>query len=191
MKSHRNFSFALIAAIALCASSFAFSKDNNGSNPTNPASAIASGGNGYAGAAAGAVSGSLSSSNSSVYGSQQSYDANNIDITSGTGNSRALGIAFAAPASTLVPAAVGCTRTNSQAVSLVFGLLSSSESKQTDSRLCIFIQMRDRATENCQFATAAKWDQRIEKELFPNEEPTPLDPNVKNLAPTVCHQANN
>lgn len=189
MKSSNRFSFALIAAIALCASSFSFAKDNN--NGTNSNSAAVSGSSSNAGAAAGAISGALSSSNSSVYGSQQSYDANNIDITSGTGNSRALGIAFAAPAYTTVPGAVGCARTNSQAVSLVFGLLSSSESKQTDSRLCIMIQMRDRAHEACQFATAAKWDARIVKEMFPDEQPEPVNTALKNLDPSVCHPANN
>ena len=187
MKSNRPAILAAIAISLLACSVSSFAKDNNGNNPTNPANASASGGNGYSGAAAGAVSGSLSSSNSSVYGSQQSYDANNIDISTGAGNSRALGIAFAAPAYTQVPAAAGCARTNSNAISIVFGFISHSQSVQSDSRLCIMMQMRDRAHEACQFKSAAQWDYRIFKELFPNEEAPAIDAEVKNYSADICH----
>ncbi len=189
MKSNRSSILAAIAISILAFSVSSFAKDNNGNNPTNPASASASGGNGYAGAIAGSVSasGSVASSNSSVYGSQQSYDANNIDISTGAGNSRALGIAFAAPAYTQVPAAAGCARTNSNAISIVFGFISHSQSVQSDSRLCIMMQMRDRAHEACQFKSAAQWDYRIFKELFPNEEAPAVDAELKNYSAEICH----
>lgn len=182
MKSSNRFSFALVAAIALCASSFSFAKDNNGGGKPDTGSSTAYGGSGYSAAGAAALSGSVSSAGANSHSSN--YSAQDVDLSgAGSSQDRSYFLSLPQPVVTINPAnSNSCIVNESSAFALGWNFVSGSGSKQVPEKICYVLRMAENAERTCQFAAADFLNQVAFNEMFPSRAALPASGRQNQIA---------
>lgn len=108
------------------------------------------------------------------------------DINTGTGKMTTY--LLPAPVGTLVPQSMGdCTKTDSEAVAIVWNFFSGSKSKQTAEVFCAGMRLADRYDAACQHLSADMIRRRLSALIFPSSGDLPNAPGLQNLTTEQCN----